>query len=551
MAAVLPKATADGIALAGPIFDHSKIAIVDDIVRLGVPPGNPFFGETGTPSRLSYYYLWHFSAAELALLTGGNGWAADAGLTWFTTFAALGLMAALALWLSGSAASMLWVVALAATGSARPILDAFAGSDSVERWAGDRSGFGGFLFQSSWAPQHLAAAVCAILAALALVRLAQRPNLPSLLTAGLVMTAGYESSVWVGGITFALAGALIGPLLLMVAAPGLRLRTALWLAGAAGLALALASPLLYDQSASAARHGVHSPVILSPQSVIGFDWPDGIVRLLDLPAYWLTFLPVELPAFYVTGAVAIVVSLKYGQPKSDDETIVPVLAVLTAVSLCVGWLLVSTLGENNDLGWRGVLPAVMLLIVFASAGFTRVVQKPFSVTAVAMLIWLALGVPDGTRTIYTNIVAGSVPSSKAFSASEAMWQAVRRHSGPADRIAINPYFLADLTPWPIDIAWAVLSDRRSCYAGPGYAPFIPKPQAVVDAIDAQFARVFDGKSTADDIAELAVRYRCDLAVVTPSDAAWRADPFAANPLYRLAEESTGWRIYKHNQPPPR
>ena len=39
---VWPKFVDGGLVLAGPMFDHSKIAIIDDIVRPGLPPGNPF-----------------------------------------------------------------------------------------------------------------------------------------------------------------------------------------------------------------------------------------------------------------------------------------------------------------------------------------------------------------------------------------------------------------------------------------------------------------------------------------------------------------------------
>ena len=96
-AAILPKYSADGVHLADPIFDHSKIAIVDAMIRQGLPPVNPVFAGTG---RLSYYYLWHFSAAELALPLRVSGWEADIGLTWFTAFASLALMMAIAVWLS-------------------------------------------------------------------------------------------------------------------------------------------------------------------------------------------------------------------------------------------------------------------------------------------------------------------------------------------------------------------------------------------------------------------------------------------------------------------
>ena len=63
---------------------------------------------------MTYYYLWHFSAAELALPLRASGWEADIGLTWFTAFASLTLMMGLAVWLSKDARAAILVVALAA-----------------------------------------------------------------------------------------------------------------------------------------------------------------------------------------------------------------------------------------------------------------------------------------------------------------------------------------------------------------------------------------------------------------------------------------------------
>lgn len=71
-AAIMPTVTLTGVTLAAAIFDHSKIAMIDDMVRVGLPAGNPFFGQQGDPHRLAYYYLWHFSAAELGLMTGAG-----------------------------------------------------------------------------------------------------------------------------------------------------------------------------------------------------------------------------------------------------------------------------------------------------------------------------------------------------------------------------------------------------------------------------------------------------------------------------------------------
>jgi hypothetical protein len=111
-AAILPKFADGAVVLSGPIFDHAKVAMIDEMIRLGLPPGNPFFSEEGLPSRLAYYYVLHFSAAELALLLGISGWEADAALTWFSAFTSLMLMIGLATWISGRKIAGLFVLLL-------------------------------------------------------------------------------------------------------------------------------------------------------------------------------------------------------------------------------------------------------------------------------------------------------------------------------------------------------------------------------------------------------------------------------------------------------
>src|SRR5580704_14702217 len=112
--AILPKIAPGTVHLADPIFDHSKIAIIDAMTRQGLPPVDPVFGAAGPHGQFFYYYLWHFSAAALALPFHVTGWEADIGLTWFTAFASLSLLMGLAVWLSKRPAAAIWVVALAA-----------------------------------------------------------------------------------------------------------------------------------------------------------------------------------------------------------------------------------------------------------------------------------------------------------------------------------------------------------------------------------------------------------------------------------------------------
>ena len=122
--AILPKFSGGGVHLADPIFDHSKIAIIDAMVRQGLPPIDPVFAAFGTADRLVYYYLWHFSAAELASALHVSGWEADIALTWFTAFASLTLMMGIAAWLSKKSGAAILVVVLAAGTSLRTVLSA-------------------------------------------------------------------------------------------------------------------------------------------------------------------------------------------------------------------------------------------------------------------------------------------------------------------------------------------------------------------------------------------------------------------------------------------
>jgi hypothetical protein len=131
-----------------------------------------------------------------------------------------------------------------------------------------------------------------------------------------------------------------------------------------------------------------------------------------------------------------------------------------------------------------------------------------------------------------------------------MWEAVRAHSAKDERVANNPLFLSEMTNWPINISWALLANRRSCYAGSDLAlPFVPLPLERRAAIDAQFTRIFDGHPETDDLIQLAGLYNCSIVVITPQDGAWINDPFASSPLYGLVEiNEKAWRIYKRRQP---
>ena len=550
--ALLPKYSERGVQLAAPIFDHSKIAIIDAMTRQGLPPVNPVFGETdaaGTAARLVYYYLWHFSAAELALVLQPvlqmSGWDADIGLTWFTAFASLAVMMALAVWLSRRAGAALVVVALAASASLRGVISFFTANYELEPFLQRPSGFAGWLFQSAWVPQHLIAASAAIASMLLLVHYAQRPRLIYILILALVVAAGFESSAFVGGVTFAIAAVAASPFLFGAIEAKRRVGAILGLAAAGALALGIAAPFIADQLAFIAARGSVGAIGIEPFAVLGEMVPPTLRRILDLPAYWVILLPLEFPATFIAGVLAFWALLRL--PESVPErTAIRVLAVFTAAGLMISWLLVSRLGENNDLALRAVLPAAMILIAIAAAGMLAAPQSGLRRAIAAFAIaGLVLSLPDSVMMIYANWRGNPAGDEALFAQTPELWAAVRRHAPTGARVANNPLFLQDLTPWPSNMSWALLADRSSCFAGRELAiPFVPISPARREAINDQFIRVFAGAARPTDVGDLAGKYGCDVVVVVPQDGAWTNDPFASSADYRLAESRDDrWRIY--------
>jgi hypothetical protein len=540
-AAILPKLSGDAVYLAAPIFDHAKVALVDDMMKFGVPPGNPFFGDAFP--RLSYYYLWHFSAAELALAAGISGWEADVAMTWFSAFASLAMMMGLGVWLGGRAAAVL-VVILSATASARTVPEWIFGSENVEAVVGRAAGFGGWLFQAAWVPQHVMSATCAVAAVILMSELGRRGSILLVTMLALMIAAGFESSTWIGGVTFAIAAPVVAIAIAGRLGPWRRLLFIAALAAAAVLAMCFATLLLRDQLAVTA--GKSSPIALQFYPVLELYFSDSLRASLDPPAFWIVLLPIELPAVYVIGMIALVRLFSSRKFQDDRSSVVRAVAALALSSLAVCWLLTSTLGENDDLGWRAVLLAAMALTVLAAAGVSWWMGGRARIAVTAAGIAISLGVPGGVDMIRSYVSGQTAPAAHLFAASPQLWAAVRRHAGPSERVGNNPLFLQAATPWPVNISWALLGDRRSCFAGRELAlVYTTLGYQRTAEINAQFIRVFAGNGSPADVQQLATKYDCQVIVVTAADGAWKRDPFAASSRYRLVDESAEqWRIYR-------
>ena len=547
--AIMPKFVGDGVALAAPMYDHSKVAMIDDIARLGLPAGNPFFGPVGAPSHLAYYYLWHFGAAIFAKLLGTSGWESDIALTWFTAFASLSLMMGMAVWFSGRRAAAGWVIALSVASSLRPVLSFALGPETINGFLSSYQGLQAWIVQASWVPQHLASASCVVLSVFLIVRLSGQHGRLLCPVLALVVAAGFESSTWIGGITFAAAVAPISVVLFCWIEPGRRWPFLTKAAIAAVITVIVAFPFLHDEYVATAARQIGVPIALGPYQVFGPSVPEPLRSILDLPAYWLVFLVIEFPAIYLAGSISLARTIAVSNASSDRNQSAAGCALLAGVSFGIAWLFVSTIA-NNDLGWRAVLPGVMVLTIFAAAGISRWLAEPTPYAAAAAFVLLALGLPDGVQFIRNNVSGIPTSSATAFANSPDMWDAVRRHSAPDERVGNNPLFLSDMVVWPVNISWALFADRRSCFAGWDLArAYVALPGPEIDQLQAMFVRVFAGNGSPEDIQALAEKYGCRLIVIAASDGAWQHDMFATSVDYALVEEKAGWwRIYRAKNP---
>jgi hypothetical protein len=543
-AAILPKHVGDAVILSDQIFDHAKVAIINDMTRVGLPPGNPFFAHDGSDGTLAYYYLWHFSAAELAKVFNVTGWEADVAMTFFSAFTSLAIMMALAVRYGRRASGSIWVVVIAATCSSRVIFETVFGLANMEDWIPAPGGLGGWMFQSVWVPQHLIACSCVLLSVLLLNLPMQGRRVLTVIVLALSIAGAFESSTWVGGIVFALACIVLVPMNVVRTESSQRAALLASLLAVLVLSLLLAWPFI-DAEAKASLHRYGgSPIALHPFAVLGTSVPISMRALLNIPAYWLILLPIELPGVYLVG-LFVMKKMTVG-PRSRNDQVINALVVVTLMSLLVSCLLASTLADNNDLAWRAALLASTLLIPFAAMGVASAVAKRQPWAVILACVGIALGLPEAGREIYSNFVGDYNAEGRVFAEAPAMWAAIRDHSDVTERVANNPMLMARMTPWPVNISWSLLSSRRSCYAGWELTQvYSSVPHLKLWAIDAQFKRVFDGAGTPSDVQDLATNYDCSLALVTVEDGAWLNDPFRDSPYFKLVEEAPEhWRLYR-------
>jgi hypothetical protein len=192
-----------------------------------------------------------------------------------------------------------------------------------------------------------------------------------------------------------------------------------------------------------------SPIALQLYPVLESYFSHSLRAALDPPAFWVVLLPIELPAIYVIGMIALVQLFSSRKFEDDRSHAVRAVAALALTSLSVCWLLTSTLAENDDLGWRAILAAAMALTVLAAAALSGWIAARARIAVTAAGVATIVGLPGGIDVMRSYVTGQTVPPARLFAASSQLWAAVRHHSGaPASASATTHCSLRRLRRGP-------------------------------------------------------------------------------------------------------
>ncbi|WP_245459570.1 hypothetical protein [Rhizobium sp. CCGE531] len=545
--AIIPQHYGESAGVGHPIWDHVKIAIVNEIAQNGLPPANPFYSQAEIPYTLIYYYVWHFIAACSSVVTGASGWEADIALTGLTALFSTFVVAWLAVARSSSANAAWWVLPLLLAGSLKSIVR-FASGKWIDTWMAHEHGLQTWIIQAAWVPQHLFSGALSLIIVLAYLRIlycdAGR-NLVLAVFMGAMLASAYGSSMWAGGFSLLLILPVVGVLAVPHVLRAHRLlEVAISLSVAVTIAVLCAGVLVYEQSFLIhARKAVAFWVF---PTFLGGNW------FYDVPGFWAVLLLLEFGIVFLSffiWSVSIVSDETTGRPDIDRAIIVAVIAPL----FCTQFL--HSVIMYNDLGWRVLIPSLLLMTGMTAALFsTHFGERTLvgGLTTMTAVIFLTPSILAGAQCVYAanfqfRVEGPETEEGIAFKASPDMWKAVRQVTPSAEAVANNPLDLASVTRWPGNIAWAVLSRRRNCGTPLGllraYAAQLTPEQA--SGVYQFFVDAFEGNATEDRLRVMKEKYLCKTLVVTSRDGLWGKPVLDNNSVYKLVSEEKGkWRIYR-------
>jgi len=367
-------------------FDYSvRIAFTHSISAFGLPARNPFFFPAH-PVDLRYHYLWLIVCAQICRL-GTPLVDARTAFIAGTLWIGIGLIALVPLYLrlfiSASHdlihKSRIGIMLLAVTGldivpTLLLVWISRAGligmSPSVEWW---NEQVDGWLYTMLWEPHYVCALVACLTGFLIVWSLPPRSSWRERIVSGALAGIAFATAAGSGIYVAAVFAAFLAIWLAVLATRQLwREAEVLAVAGIVGATLAypfFASLRSSFASASGsagagpAQHFFQFTVrAFAPVNMVfgsGWPWQRYAANLFMLPLNYF----LELGIFFVAGHMFWVRFRARRNPATPAE-LAGLLMLATSILICT--FVRSTAINNNDLGWRGFLPAQFMLLLWAA-----------------------------------------------------------------------------------------------------------------------------------------------------------------------------------------
>lgn len=427
-----------------PLFDHAKVAIVNSILREGLPVENPFCLGPDGDGRLHYYYAWYFSASIIASLFSISGYTSVLVNTWLTGIFLFSTILAIFFELNQKVnithkllfiCSVLLVIIINLPQFPYPSY--FIQHHSLET----------FTYQLSWVPQHVFSAVLVCVFVLFWEYFVQSKHIDekkfssicrTCLLLAMVASWAFGSSVYVGGILF------FAICLVLLIEHFLSTRTFIvvikfWLTTGI-FTIALSSSFLLDYLLAIPTEGESTLIFSLWRSV------DGSV-LLNLLSYFTVTALVYFGLIYC-GFIGWFINRDSFKGKRKKWIWIALISLIFP-------LIIKSAISNNDFGWRTILPFLMISSAFLLTLFVENLKLRFIIIIVAFL-QLSYGI-----SWYITLMHGE---RKFVGDAVASFHEIEENTEKTGRVLLNTF------SWDAgkSMATPVLLDRKFAYLNWSY-----------------------------------------------------------------------------------
>lgn len=534
----IPKLGYQTIRLSIPLMDHAKVLIIDTLLNEGLPLKNPFAWVGGASDNLSYYYLWYLLAAFLASCWGVSAWDADIALTAATSLVSLFFMMGcidLLCTEREKKRAITWLLLLCLAGSLLPALYVVVSRNSLSWLILDEHGLELWFEQATWVPQHVLAATLLSMGLLITSTYAAHSHyvsLRKLVIPSFCLAAAFGMSAWVGGVATAVSAISLFVLNCLQNTGRFGQVVKCW-SVVAICSLVIATPFLLAEI-GAVSHAHQHAVGIHPWNVIRAYSDHYIFNLL---AYWLVFLPIQI------GAVFLPFVFFVKKIWNKNEVYTSTLVIISAACLCTSWVMKSQIA-NNDLGWRAIIPAVLCMSIVSSVALSRF-HGEVSVLLFSFLIGASL-LENAGGWVKGNILGNTRRVDISSLPPYEFWEEIRNNTDIHKRILSNPNVYESIEPWNVNIGWATMARRKSCFMGENYATSLGgiESDEIRNSLLKKLRSLYDGLASSDDIHHLMTILHCDVIAVSPVDKLWQLNPDKALPGLTLYSSGKYWRFYK-------